>query len=384
MKQDVLKIINRLRDELQSHVVLTREERFHIFNAIQRAAEKQNSAFTAGAAEPIVSPLSEKFITYKRPFSSHIFFMSKASIALVVMCLVGGSVSLAAEQSLPGDTLYTVKTNFNEGIQSLVTFSPASRAKLSAELVGRRLGEARQLALTDPAAAAENNSTLEASFKKYSQEFRKNLIEVQSSDVAVAADLAVGFKATLKAHESTLAAIGTGGNRLSLDGLVTKEVEGIVAAEAEVQAQFSRLVPFEAVRKVEQQEAAAEKYLADFALSVQDQSSGEASVRIDEYIIFAEAIMADAEIATEAGRYADAFALYQQAISSIETARETLRASAVLDFKQEQTTQAFNNAVNSSGDVSLTELEALEAALDMQIIIEPTSDVTSTPPVEVI
>lgn len=383
MKQDVLKIINRLRDELQSHVVLTREERFHIFNAIQRAAEKQNSAFTAGAAEPIVSPLSEKFITYKRPLSSHIFFMSKASIAIVVMCLIGGSVSLAAEQALPGDTLYSVKTNFNEGIQSLVVFSPQARAKLNSDLVGRRLGEARQLALTDPAAAAENNPALEASFKKYSQEFRKNLEEVQSSDVGAAADLAIGFKATLKAHESTLAAIGgMGGTRLSLDGLVTKEVEGIVAAEAEVQAQFSRLVPFEAVRKVEQQQAVAEKSLADFTLSVQEQSSDEAFVRIDEYIIFAEAIMADAEVAAEAGRYADAFALYQQAISSIETAQQTLRASAVLDFKQEQTTQAFNNAVNSSGDVSLAELEALELELEMQVIAEPTPDATSTAPVE--
>ena len=70
------------------------------------------------------------------------FACSMAGIAVIVS---GTGVSLAAEQSLPGDRLYLVKTGVNERLRE--TFSLTAEAKIAWELrrVERRLAEADAL-----------------------------------------------------------------------------------------------------------------------------------------------------------------------------------------------------------------------------------------------
>ncbi len=68
-----------------------------------------------------------------------------AAAVLSVFLMTG--VSLAAEGSLPGDTLYPLKVNINEEIQSLMAFSPESKAKFEIKRAERRLDEVERLAL---------------------------------------------------------------------------------------------------------------------------------------------------------------------------------------------------------------------------------------------
>ena len=68
------------------------------------------------------------------------------AMAVLSVFLVTG-VSFAAEGSLPGDTLYPVKVNFNEEFQSLIAFSPESKAKFEIKRAERRLEEVERLAL---------------------------------------------------------------------------------------------------------------------------------------------------------------------------------------------------------------------------------------------
>ena len=73
-------------------------------------------------------------------------FARVPAMAVLSVFLVTG-VSFAAEGSLPGDTLYPVKVNFNEEFQSLIAFSPESKAKFEIKRAERRLEEVERLAL---------------------------------------------------------------------------------------------------------------------------------------------------------------------------------------------------------------------------------------------
>jgi len=70
--------------------------------------------------------------------------MVVAAILLVVV-LAGGSTVAASSDSLPGDTLYPVKTA-TERVQMLFTFSDVAKAKLQAKFAGRRVQEMARLA----------------------------------------------------------------------------------------------------------------------------------------------------------------------------------------------------------------------------------------------
>jgi hypothetical protein len=70
--------------------------------------------------------------------------MVVAAILLVVV-LAGGSTVAASSDSLPGDTLYPVKTA-TERVQMLFAFSDVAKAKLEAKFAGRRVQEMARLA----------------------------------------------------------------------------------------------------------------------------------------------------------------------------------------------------------------------------------------------
>lgn len=65
--------------------------------------------------------------------------------ALALALLLGGGTSAAAAQSLPGDTLYPIKTEINEEVRNWFTFSDEKKAAYQAELAERRNEEIEKL-----------------------------------------------------------------------------------------------------------------------------------------------------------------------------------------------------------------------------------------------
>jgi hypothetical protein len=63
----------------------------------------------------------------------------------VVLLLAAGSVSYAAERTLPGDALYPVKVGFNEPVRRVLAFTEGRKAQIELDLATRRLMEAEQL-----------------------------------------------------------------------------------------------------------------------------------------------------------------------------------------------------------------------------------------------
>ena len=89
-------------------------------------------------------------------------------IILAIILAVSAGVSFGAEQSLPGDALYPIKTGVNETVQGWFALSAEAEAEHQANLAIRRLGEAEELK-ADGRLDAEIKSELEAEFREHAK-----------------------------------------------------------------------------------------------------------------------------------------------------------------------------------------------------------------------
>jgi hypothetical protein len=67
-------------------------------------------------------------------------------VAALILILTGGSVAFAAETTLPGDRLYTVKTGMTERLLAAVSFSNTAKVYIEELKIERRVKEAAKLA----------------------------------------------------------------------------------------------------------------------------------------------------------------------------------------------------------------------------------------------
>ena len=90
------------------------------------------------------------------------------SLVIALMIALGGGVSIAAEGSVPGDTLYTVKTQVNEQVRGMIATSAEAKAEWEAKLAERRLEEAAELE-AEGKLDADVEQELSAAFTKHAE-----------------------------------------------------------------------------------------------------------------------------------------------------------------------------------------------------------------------
>lgn len=130
------------------------------------------------------------------------------AIAVVLALMVGGGVSLAAQSSVPGDSLYSVKTGINENVASAFAFSHEAEANLQARLVDERFEEAEELALRgelNAEASVELQERIRAHYDRATEEIRA--VE-NNGDVEAAAEISASFADSMNEHQNMLAEIG--------------------------------------------------------------------------------------------------------------------------------------------------------------------------------
>lgn len=124
---------------------------------------------------------------------------------LIVALLLSGSVSYAAEGSLPGDTLYPIKTEVNEKVRGALAISDESEANLQAKLAVRRLDEAARLA-EDNRLSDDVIVELEGRFEDHAHRSKDHIARLEAiSKFEAAAKANSDFEAALAAHEMILA-----------------------------------------------------------------------------------------------------------------------------------------------------------------------------------
>src|SRR3989344_3681106 len=133
---------------------------------------------------------------------------SMASAAVLIV-LVGGGTSYAAESALPGDSLYAVKIGINEKIASTLAVSPEAHVHFAAQLADRRLQEAERLA-ADGRLSSREGVEVESNLNAATANFDIHIAALATSSqsgAAIAANVQSELEANFSAHAQVLAAI---------------------------------------------------------------------------------------------------------------------------------------------------------------------------------
>ena len=126
---------------------------------------------------------------------------------LAVIILLGAGTASAAQGSIPGDILYTVKISVNEKIESALARGPSAKAAVYTRFAERRLEEAQQLAARG-ALDSRKEADLETRFAAHAllaQEFAQ---EADAEDPGTAAEVKIKLTASADARGKVLAQIG--------------------------------------------------------------------------------------------------------------------------------------------------------------------------------
>lgn len=122
-----------------------------------------------------------------------------------VFALLVVAAPFFAEQSVPGDVLYLVKTGVNETVQGQLANSPYEKIEFETKLMERRITEARVLAsegkLTD-----EVKQQITDTVKEHTTAVQEGLAELRTQDAEGAAIAEISFNASLEVQSAMLGA----------------------------------------------------------------------------------------------------------------------------------------------------------------------------------
>ncbi len=181
--KDPLKTIESLKNlRLSDH---EKAEMFlHIQNHIDESLKK-----------PIPSPFNVfSFIQH------HAIYATSFALLLLI-----SATSAAAETALPGDLLYSVKKNVNEGVMQALAFDTQDKAAVQIRLVDRRLEEAEKVIAQNSASKDETLLALASEVQDHAQAALTHIENVHTEDsVVTAVELTNDLSTTLSAHDSVI------------------------------------------------------------------------------------------------------------------------------------------------------------------------------------
>jgi uncharacterized membrane protein YgcG len=170
-----------------------------------------------------------------------------AAVTLVFVVLLAGTTTVAASsETVPGDTLYSVKTT-TEQAQLKLTFSKAAKAKLQARFAERRVREMARLAEKGRMGKA---AALAAKFEAHLTKIEQLAAQIEATDAEdgekvagledvlranMARDLALLDKAEAKAPWRTRGAIAVAKFRLMQE--YEKAIDALDELESQQKAQ---------------------------------------------------------------------------------------------------------------------------------------------------
>ena len=157
-------------------------------------------------------------------FLAKLSFSYGVVMLLAIVLTAGGGLGLAAEKSLPGDTLYPIKVGVNEEVRGWLMASEKDKTNWEIQRVEKRLAEAEELA-SDGSLDVEAREKIEANFEAHAERVNQRIEKFEDKeDFQTATDVSSKFETSLKAHQMIL-------NRLTVDSNeeIKKEIQPIEA-----------------------------------------------------------------------------------------------------------------------------------------------------------
>ncbi len=275
-------------------------------------------------------------------YGSNIFFFNyfnlikTMALLLIISLMVGGGVGLAAEQALPGDSLYQVKIGMNEEVKGWLLVSEEARANWEVERVQRRLEEAEEMT-SRGSLNAETRAVIEANFEAQSKRVRDRIAKFESKDnFNAAVGVSSNFEVALKAHERILAELLDE----ETDAVLKIEIKPIkirVGSEAsdakksreENEDKVSAKVRVDIQSAAEGKLKAAENKIEEvgkFIKNMESKLGAEATAQAKARLTLANQTVVEGKTKFESKAYGDAFILFQKAIRIAQEAKLLVQA----------------------------------------------------------
>lgn len=288
--------------------------------------------------------------------------------AAIIIALSGAA---AAESSLPGDLLYSVKVDVNENVRAGLTLTNHGRALWNIRRAERRLEEVEALLSADTLTQAEVDAA-EASFRAHAEAAKREIGVLRASgNIAAAAEASADLEAALRAHASALARITLQrGNVRQLLGRLLSSVEAEARVGGQIADDVARMdvegsafgsgmrVAAEASMKSAEHKIAQVRSFIDAKASVATaESLAEANARLET----AEESRVAAEAQWNSGDYARAFRSVRTALHLAQEAKLLLeRDSSDRDEQEEgssSSSMTSSSLASSSDDAEGEEVE---------------------------
>ncbi len=165
------------------------------------------------------------------------FPMIKAGIMIAIIATTGGATSFAAQNSVPGDTLYPVKIHVNENVRGVFSVSANARAEHNARLVTERANETEELmtrgALTEDK-AVKLNARINARVEATERSSARADVEVRARVRTDIENRLESLRTRLETETNVAGTTLTSGIEQALRS--TARIEGYVEAEADIKA----------------------------------------------------------------------------------------------------------------------------------------------------
>ncbi len=268
-------------------------------------------------------------------------------IILIVIILLGGGTSLAAQGSLPGELLYAIKTHVNEPVRGWVAFGAKAKAALEADLATTKLEEAEELG-AKARLSADVRAQIAENFQEHADKVQFRIREFEERDADKAVDIVSHFQASLKAHERILLSIGSsqkGATEQSARVLASKvhaEADDVArdVARAEKEVGSSPNVASAAMGRL----TAAENKIAEvqkFIESKKEVLGVTATLQAEARLKVAENLVAQGKLQMNAKLYAQAFVSFGNAHVIAQEAKLLIEAK---DHFEDEDTQGASSA----------------------------------------
>ncbi len=205
-------------------------------------------------------------IPIKTPYFIHMISMisqSRYSATLVALFFVfSGGVGYASNNSLPGDTLYPVKTEMTEKVEGFLVLGEKSKAKHEVKLAERRLEEATVLVRSGKL-EVEVQVELEKNIEEHVTKASEHIAELsKKEDLSDAIEVTGELEDTLEIHTESLAKLSeTANDTQSITAVATLLAK--VAEQTQVAQETTSRVEVEVASKAEEVEPTKEEQ--DFA-----------------------------------------------------------------------------------------------------------------------
>ena len=286
-------------------------------------------------------------------------FSYVASGALALVLMLGAGTSYAAQSALPGDALYGVKINVDEGLEGALATTPAAQASWNTERAARRLQEAETLA-AEGKLNSSTESTLTSALDQATDSFDSDIAQIAqtSNDTTVVATAQTNLQATLEAHATVLLQIASiaPSSDSALASLFAKvNSRAIALGSANAAIGQSIAVSRSAVKAAAQANGTLAQSDASQVKALAVSASSTAPIAQDADVAERDVGAGDASLAQ--GEYTAAFTTFQNAILHAKKAEVVADAAANLKDQTGVSLAAIASstaAINASSTATTT------------------------------